>query len=142
MGRRVGQFAIFALAGLIAILATVQITHQVFFPPSASDAPSLATCRDGLAVLYRAIDRGRQAAERGDDRDEEAALLRYREAVAPDWRHRDRVAALCRSNEQDLATLDAIERLRYSEEHSVRHSAVELSALRQQVRQLVEADVR
>ncbi len=50
---------------------------------------------------------------------------------------RDTVASLCRSEPTYQATLEAIERLRYSEEHSVRHQAVELTALRHQVKELV-----
>ena len=61
-----------------------------------------------------------------------AALLRYRAAIAPSWRHRDAVEQMCRSTEHD-GLLDAIERLRYSEEHGVRSRATELTALRRRV---------
>ncbi len=47
------------------------------------------------------------------------------------------MAELCRGQETSLGALDAIERLRYSEEHSVRHQAVELTALRRKVKELV-----
>ncbi len=136
-GRRVGQFLYYAMVGAIAVASTAQITRQVFFPPPAEVPPPFQGCRAGLVALFQAIEQGRAAAERGDDRDEEAALVRYREAVGPIWRHRDAVAALCQVDPNAIGALDAIERLRYSEEHSVRHQAVELTALRRQVKELV-----
>ncbi len=139
-GRRIAQFAYYAAMAAIAVASTTQITRQVFFPPAPSDPYPFDGCRGGLAALYQAIEAGRTAAEHGDDADEEAALVRYRDAVAPVWRYRDAVAASCRADEREIAALDAIERLRYSEEHSVRHQAVELTALRRHVRELVGAE--
>lgn len=125
-----------ALALFVIATPVVQVTRQVFFAP-APRGTGFATCQAGIAALYDAIERGRVAAEHGDDDDEEAALLRYREAVAPDWAHRDAIAETCRGEPRALTVLDAIERLRYSEEHSVRHQAVELTALRRRVKALV-----
>jgi hypothetical protein len=133
----VAQFLYYAVTGLVALASTWQITRQVFFPPAPRQPAPFSSCRDGLSALYQAIEQGRLSAEKGDDRDEEAALYRYRDAVAPAWRHRDTVARLCSGDEVSLGALDAIERLRYSEEHSVRHQAVELTALRRKVKELV-----
>ncbi len=135
LGRRIAQLLYFAFVGLLGGAAIVQITHQVFFPGARENSP-FQSCSEGLSALYQAIELGRSAAERGPEADEEGALLRYREAVAPDWRHRDSVARLCADDAKKISVLDAIERLRYSEEHSVRHQAVELSALRQKVKEL------
>lgn len=139
---RVAQVAYFGFVGLFALAAVVQITRHVFF--SEPDGPMpFATCRDGLSALYRAVERGRHAAEHGaKDDDEEAALLRYRTAVLPDWRYRDSIARLCEAEPTAIALLDAIERLRYSEEHGVRHQAVELTALRRKVSDLMTASAR
>ena len=139
LGRRVAQILYFAIAGFMSVASVVQLTRHVFFP-AAAETPQFGSCRDGLRALYQAIERGRIAAERGQDEDEEAALLRYRAAVAPDWSHRDSVAQQCSGDPMEISALDAIERLRYSEEHSVRHQAVELSALRQKVKELVTRD--
>ncbi|MBM4360699.1 MAG: hypothetical protein FJ096_21540 [Deltaproteobacteria bacterium] len=131
----------FAFAGFFAVASVVQITRQVFFPPPAEGSP-FATCHAGLSALYDAIERGRAAAEHGPDEDEEAALRRYRDAVFPEWRHRDAVARLCGTDPALVTLLDAIERLRYSEEHSVRHEAIELAALRRKVKGLLAAPTR
>ncbi|MBM4376460.1 MAG: hypothetical protein FJ095_15370 [Deltaproteobacteria bacterium] len=142
IGRRVGQVAYFGFVGFFALAAVVQITRHVFFPEPDGPVP-FATCSDGLSALYQAVERGRQAAEHGaNDDDEEAALLRYRSAVLPDWRYRDSIARLCDANPKAIAVLDAIERLRYSEEHGVRHQAVELTALRRKVKDLLTASAR
>jgi hypothetical protein len=69
-------------------------------------------------------------------------LLRYRAAVGPSWRHRDGVLEMCGSSAEARRLLDALERLRYSEEHAVRHQATELTALRQRVRRLMAQSAR
>jgi hypothetical protein len=135
-GRRVAQVVYFAFAGFFAAASVVQITQQVFFASEEPRSP-FASCHAGLSALYDAVERGRVAAEHGPDEDEETALRRYREAVLPEWRHRDAVAALCGTDPKLVTLLDAIERLRYSEEHGVRHQAVELAALRRRVKGLL-----
>ena len=140
-GRRAAQVFYFGFVGLFAVAAVVQITHQVFFASSLPGSP-FRTCEAGLHALYDAIERGRAAAEHGPDDDEEAALRRYREAVLPEWRHRDEIGKLCGADPSHVTLLDAIERLRYSEEHGVRHQAVELAALRRKVKGLLGTPTR
>ena len=93
-------------------------------------------------ALYQSVEQGRRAARLPRDSSdeapsEEAALRRYRQAVGPVWRHRDSVARQCRSDPELSRALDAIERLRYSEEHNVRSQAAELGPLRRRVRHIV-----
>ena len=140
LGRKVAFVVYLAFAGFLAVASVWQITRHVFFPSSA-DAPPFSSCRDGLAALYQAIERGRLAAEHGPDDGEEAALLRFRETVAPDWRHRDAVAELCRSAPQEISARDAIERLRYAEENAVRREAGDLAPLRRKVQAIVDHDL-
>jgi len=121
----------------------VQVVRQAFFPPEPNGPAPFSTCRDGLHALYAAIELGREAArqanESGDGSSgEETALARYREAVEPTWRFRDQVQRLCRSAPEQEGALDAIERLRYAEEHGVRSQAEELSSLRRRARQIVQ----
>ena len=141
MGRRVAAGIYYATMAAIAVASLVQITRQVFFPQQPSSPAPFSTCVDGLRELYQAIERGRRAAETPDaqgERNEEAALLRYRSAVTPTWQHRNAVARLCANDRSHRESLDAIERLRYSEEHGVRHQAAELTALRRSVQKLVK----
>jgi hypothetical protein len=137
-GRRIAQFVYYALAAAVALAATVQITRQVFFsaePPAAT----YQSCEDGLRALYDAVERARAAAERVlPDESEEAPLLRFRQEVAGPWGARDAVAELCASQPEHRQLLEALERLRYSEEHGVRHQAEELTALRGRVRKLMD----
>ena len=141
LGRRVAQGIYYALVVSISVAATYQLTRQVFFAGAAAEPVPYRGCEDGLRELYDAIGRARHAAEGvGTDVEaasDEAALLRYRETLAPTWQHRDAVAELCRGRGLD-GLLDVIERLRYSEEHDVRHQAAELSTLRRRVHSLVE----
>ena len=150
MGRRVAAGIYYATMAAIAVASLVQITRQVFFPQQPSSPAPFSTCVDGLRELYQAIERGGpgaapppppRAAETPDaqgERNEEAALLRYRSAVTPTWQHRNAVARLCANDRSHRESLDAIERLRYSEEHGVRHQAAELTALRRRVQKLVK----
>jgi len=139
IGRRVAQGLYYGLVVAIGVAAVTQVSQQVFCVEPPAEPPPFATCDEGLRELLAAVERGRRAAEwaapDGGDTDEEAALARYRAAVAPVWRHRDAVAALCTGKRR--AALDAVERLRYSEEHGVRSQAGELTALRRRVRKLV-----
>lgn len=138
-GRRVAQALYYLLVAGIATAATVQVTRQVFFVEPPPAAP-FTSCRDGLRQLYQAVQRGRHLAENAASDDEETALLRYREAVEPMWRHRDAVLLRCRTDPDGMRLLDALERLRYSEEHGVRHQATELTALRKRVRRLMAGE--
>jgi hypothetical protein len=137
-GRRIAQFVYFGLAGAVAAAAIWQITGQVFFRSPPPGSAPYASCEAGIDALYQAILRGRAEAE-NETRDDEAALRRYRQVVDADWRWRDAVASMCGPAHQAL--LDAVERLRYSEEHGVRHRGGELSALRRRVQQLVTEEL-
>jgi len=138
----VAQGLYYAFVLTISVAAVTQVGGQVFCVEPPTEPAPFASCDEGLNGLLAAIERGRRAAEwstpDGGDTDEEAALSRYRAAVVPVWRHRDAVAALCTGERR--AALDAVERLRYSEEHGVRSQAGELTALRRRVRKLVGQD--
>jgi hypothetical protein len=132
----------YGMCVVVAAVGTFEITWQVFFDRPA-DPPPWSSCDEGLGALYRAIGAAREAAEHelpADDASEspEAALGRFREVAGTAWRYRDAVADLCRADPSRTALLDAMEQLRYSEEHDVRHQAAELAARRRRVRQLVE----
>lgn len=139
IGRRVAQGLYYAFVVALGVAAVSQVGGQVFCVEPPPEPPPFTTCDEGLQQLLAAVERGRRAADwsvaDGGDTDEEAALSRYRAAVVPIWRHRDAVAAMCTGERR--AALDAVERLRYSEEHGVRSQAGELTALRRRVRKLV-----
>ncbi len=109
--------------------ATGQITQQVFWPDE--EPSSFTTCAEGLHALHAAIDAGRAAAE-ADPVDPAQALAAYRAKVDPVWRALPPVKSRCDSP-QDRRSLDALERLRYAEEHAVRREASNLASLRRQV---------
>jgi hypothetical protein len=75
------------------------------------------------------------------DQGEDAALDRFRSALEPVWRYRDDIASRCRDAPRDKGALDAIERLRYAEEHAVRREAGELAPLRRRVQAIVDRDL-
>lgn len=140
LGRRIGQLVYYALVVTIAASATLQVAAEAFF--TDPQGIPYSSCEEGLRALYQAVDGGRKAARYPTESDEtswneEAALQRYREAVRPTWRHRDGIAKLCRHAPELRGALDAIERLRYAEEHNVRSQAAELGPLRRRVRRIV-----
>jgi hypothetical protein len=141
-GRRLAQAIYYALAVCVAMAATWQITQQVFFADRPSGKVPYANCDEGLRALYQSIETSRVAATlpaAGERQDSEAALRRYRQTVEQTWRWRQAVARMCGPERNGV--LDAIERLRYSEEHGVRQQAAELSALRRTVRVLVSKEL-
>jgi hypothetical protein len=135
----VAQALYYGFVLFVAAAAVWQITAQVYFPSAPADPPPFASCEAGLLSFYDSIGAARREAAEvppSGDRDEEAALARFRAALEPLWRHRASLASMCRDPRHE-GVLDAIERLRYSEEHAVRHQAHELSALERQVGEMV-----
>jgi hypothetical protein len=118
--------------------ATFQICRQVFFRP-VTPSP-YATCREGVRALFDAVERARRAAPGTDG--EDAAIERFRAALGPTWQHFDGVAAACKPSQKDQGALDAIERLRYAEEHAVRREAGDLAPLRRQVQAIIDGDLK
>jgi len=85
------------------------------------------------------VERARGAAPGTDG--EDAAIERFRAALLPEWGHFDGVAVSCKGSEKDEGALDAIERLRYAEEHAVRREAGDLAPLRRRVQGIIETDL-
>ncbi|UQA56547.1 hypothetical protein [Polyangium aurulentum] len=136
-GRKVAGAIYYGLIGAVCVAATVQVSLQVFSQP-AIPSP-YASCHDGLRALVAAVERARGAAPGADG--EDRALERFRGALEPAWRHFDGVAAACKGSEKDEGALDAIERLRYAEEHAVRREAGDLAPLRQRVQAIIDTDL-
>jgi len=127
----------YALAAVICVASTYQLMRQVFLTPSPpSPYPS---CEDGLRALAGAVDRARNAASGTEG--EDAALARFRQALEPDWGYRDSVEVSCRGRARNEGALDAIERLRYAEEHAVRREAGDLAPLRRRVQTIVDSEL-
>ncbi|MEZ4303033.1 MAG: hypothetical protein R3B70_49370, partial [Polyangiaceae bacterium] len=122
-----------AVAGAVAVAGGSQVVVQAFAHHAAPEL-GISTCNEGLGRLAAAVERARVAASGTDG--EDAALEHFREALRPDWDDRDHIEDLCRSSPSSLAALDAIERLRYAEEHAARREAAELAPLRRRVQAL------
>ncbi|MFO0587953.1 MAG: hypothetical protein U0441_10460 [Polyangiaceae bacterium] len=136
-GRRIAFILYYIAAAYVAGVGSVQVFMQAF---QRREAPELGivTCADGLARLSAAVDRARRAASLTDG--EDAALLDFRRALTPEWDDRDHIEDLCRPSASSMAALDAIEQLRYAEEHAVRREAAELAPLRRRVQGIVPAE--
>lgn len=137
LGRRIAQVIYWAVVASVSLVGAVEITRQVFFQPMAP--LPWASCREGLLALYTAVDQARLAAAGAEG--EDAALVRFRSALLPTWAYRDGIAARCKGSAPDEGALDAIERLRYAEEHAVRREAGDLAPLRRSVRGIVDRDL-
>ena len=127
----------YGLAAVISVASTVQLTKQIFWSPAAPSP--WASCREGLLALAGAVERARSAASGTEG--EGAALDGFRRALEPEWRYRDSVAATCRGSDRNEGALDAIERLRYAEEHAVRFEAGDLAPLRRRVETIVATEL-
>jgi hypothetical protein len=135
--RAMAVIVYYALIGVICIAATTQITRQVFFQPRV--AAPYSSCHEGLLALVSAIERARRAAPGTDG--EDPAIDRFRTALNPEWTYFDAVGDACRGSVKDEGALDAIERLRYAEEHAVRREAGDLAPLRRKVQAIVDTDL-
>jgi hypothetical protein len=133
-GRLVAIVAFYGFVAAFCVVATVEISLQVFEDRAGEGAP--ASCEEGLVQLTDAIARARGAAQ--GIHTEEVALRRYREALEPEWRAEGAIRAACEGTPSREGALDAILRLRYAEEHAVRRGAGDLAPLRARVRAIVE----
>lgn len=136
-GRAVAVGIYYLLVAAIILAAAVQVVTQLFFQP-VKPSP-YAGCRQGLVALVRAVERAREAAPGTDG--EDAAVARFRSGLEPEWGYRDGIAATCRGSAGDERALDAIERLRYAEEHAARREAGDLAPLRRRVRAIVDGEL-
>jgi hypothetical protein len=86
-------------------------------------------------ALVEAVDKARLAA--ADEPDEQAALAKFRGALASTWRYRPALTRTCAPSTDALRHLRAVDRLRYAEEHAVRYAAVDLAERRHEVKRLM-----
>jgi hypothetical protein len=132
-GRRVALALYWAVGLFLGLVPAASITRQVF---TAEDGPKYASCTAGLGALSAAVDRARAAGTSGEGTEDDA-LARFRAALQPDWAGFEGVASSCRGKPEDEGALDALERLRYAEEHAVRRESGDLAPLRREVRRKV-----
>src|SRR5689334_3035140 len=117
-GRRFATIVFLAGVASWVVGASAQIVKQALWPDVV--AVPYKTCGEGLESLHAALARARGEAEGELDPDE--ALRQFREALNPGWSYLSGVRASCQ-DPQKLRSLDALERLRYAEEHAVRREA-------------------
>jgi len=120
------------LVAAFTAICSIQICLQVW-APKIEALP--VGCAAGTLLLIDAIEKARLAA--ADQPEEQAALARFRGALAPAWAHRPALGHACASDPEALRRLRAVDRLRYAEEHAVRYAAVDLAQRRHEVKQLV-----
>jgi hypothetical protein len=135
-GRTIAVVTFYGLLGAFCIACTIQVALQVFAVPLRTSP--FASCQEGLAALAAGVERARDSAPGTDG--EDRAIERFRRALEPDWGYRDGIAASCKGSPEDERSLDAIERLRYAEEHAVRREAGDLAPLRRRVQTIAPRD--
>ncbi|HEY4118770.1 MAG TPA: hypothetical protein VGM56_12985 [Byssovorax sp.] len=135
-GRRVALVVYWLVCAWICVAGAASVTVAVFAGPPAG-SPRFTSCAAGMHALAAGLDSARAAGTAGEGTEDDA-LDRFRAALGPAWAARDAVAAVCRGNPADEGALDAIERLRYAEEHAVRREAGELAPLRRRVQRLLD----
>lgn len=151
-GRRIASRVFLGFVGAWTALAAGQICVQVLLP-AVTPSP-YPTCAAGLGALHAAVTRAREssgvpsssnAAPLGlgsvGSGDAEEALGRYRAALEPEWGRLEGIRQSC-PGEVERRGLDALERLRYAEEHAVRREASSLAPLRHQVARTIEGLTR
>jgi hypothetical protein len=132
LGRRIGIVFYAALVAAFTVVCSVQICLQVWAPRVE---PAPFDCSAGMLALVEAIDVARAAA--ASEPDEQAALDKFRGALAPTWRYRPALGRTCAPSSEALQNLRAVDRLRYAEEHAVRYAAVDLAQRRHEVQRLM-----
>jgi hypothetical protein len=132
LGRTLGIGVYAVVMAAFTVVCSVQICLQVWAPPIENPP---FDCSAGTLALADAIDAARLAA--ADEPDEQAALAKFRGALAPIWKYRPALNGVCASNPEALRHLRAIDRLRYAEEHAVRYAAVDLAERRHEVERLI-----
>jgi len=136
LGRRVALGLFWVVAVWISVAAALAVTRGVF--TGAPEGAAHVSCSEGLRALSGAIVRARTAAA-GSEGSEDEALARFRGGLEPEWSTHNAVTAACHGRAEDERALDALERLRYAEEHAVRREAGELAPLRRRVQSVVDA---
>lgn len=128
--RKIATLVFLTLVSAWVLGATSQIVRQAMFP--AATPNPWGTCAQGMSGLHGALDRARSASEVEVESDPDRALARFRAALDPEWQSLQGVRATC-TDPRQRRSLDALERLRYAEEHAVRREAASLAVLRRQV---------
>ncbi len=140
-GRRLASVAYYLVAGAVAAMATVQLTRQIFFSREGALNLAPSECLDAERRLYEALSRGRETADvAAASGDPELALAAFRAEVEPAWRGHERIREVCAHDPRLVRALDALERLRYAEEHGLRTHTTEVVAARRLVRELLGDD--
>ncbi|HWO11311.1 MAG TPA: hypothetical protein VNN80_17580 [Polyangiaceae bacterium] len=132
LGRRLGLGVYAFLVAGFTVICSVQICLQVWAPRTE---PAPFDCSAGTVALVEAIDLARAAAE--NEPDEYAALDKFRGALAPTWKYRPALTRACSQSREALRHLQAVDHLRYAEEHAVRYAAVDLTQRRHEVKRLI-----
>jgi hypothetical protein len=124
--RRITTVVFLGLVGAWVLFVSAQIVRQVLAPEVP--ASPHASCVQGLRHLDAALVRARATATEGDD-DPDQALARFRAELHPAWSALEGIRSTCKTPDERRG-LDALERLRYAEEHAVRREAASLTVLR------------
>lgn len=136
--RRLASALYYLGVGGLAAASVTQVTRQIFFSDTSAPSAQIGACVNGQRELLGALVAGRDAAnEPAATGDAELALARFRAVVEPVWRAYPRVRATCASEPRMSPALDALERLRYAEEHGLRTHTTEVVLSRQVVRELL-----
>jgi hypothetical protein len=132
LGRTLGIGVYAFLVAGFTVVCSVQICLQVWAPHVE---PAPFDCSAGTLALVDAVDSARAAA--ADEPDEQAALAKFRGALAATWKYRPALTHSCAQSSEALRHLQAVDRLRYAEEHAVRYAAVDLAERRHEVKRLI-----
>jgi hypothetical protein len=132
LGRTLGIGVYAFLVAGFTVVCSVQICLQVWAPRVE---PAPFDCSAGTLALVEAVDKARLAA--AGEPDEQAALAKFRGALASTWKYRPALTRTCAPSTDALRYLRAVDRLRYAEEHAVRYAAVDLAERRHEVKRLM-----
>jgi hypothetical protein len=132
LGRTLGIIFYAAVVATFTVVCSAQICLQVWAPEVK---PLPVDCAAGTLLLVDAIDAARLAAFAQPG--EQAALAKFRGAVAPAWAYRPALGKACAPDREALRRLREIDRLRYAEEHAVRYGSVDLALRRYEVKRFI-----
>jgi hypothetical protein len=127
----------FCLVTVVIAISISQVARQVYAEPAQVPA---VRCSEELVRLMSAIDRATTKAQ-GSLGPAQDVLPQFRSDLSPEWDRLEPLRKAC-SNEPHAQALDAIEQLRYAEEHAVRRDSFELTDRRKQARLMLDQSLQ
>ncbi len=138
-GRKAIMVVYFAFSVLVIAVCTIEVSVQACARVTRTDDVPVE-CNSGVLSLMGAVERATKTASTSTLSEREA-VESYRQSLEPEWSRRGDIRRACQGQPKLEETLDAVLRLGWGEEQSVRRDSLETTELRRRARELVARNV-